>query len=173
MQLVGKHIQLRALEPEDLDFVHAIENDTNFWSLSNTQTPFSKYIIKQYIEASHRDIFEVKQLRLVIALLDGTAIGLVDLFDFDFINARAGIGIIIQSDAHKRKGYGKESIELLTNYCFTVLNLHQVYCNINASNLASIKLFSSLNFKKMGVKKDWNLINGQFEDEYAFQLLKT
>jgi len=39
--LKGEHIYLRALEPEDLEFVHAIENDENIWHLSNTQTPYS------------------------------------------------------------------------------------------------------------------------------------
>ena len=49
IRLKGNHIYLRALEPEDLDFIYAIENDEDLWELSNTQTPYSKYLIKQYL----------------------------------------------------------------------------------------------------------------------------
>ncbi|HMQ44873.1 MAG TPA: GNAT family N-acetyltransferase, partial [Mariniflexile sp.] len=65
--LKGDYIYLRALEPEDLEFIHAIENDESVWEMSNTTTPYSKYLIKQYLEQAHKDIFEVKQLRLVIS----------------------------------------------------------------------------------------------------------
>ena len=65
--LKGEHIYLRALEPEDLEFIHAIENDESVWEVSNTETPYSRFLIKQYLEESHKDIYQVKQLRLVIS----------------------------------------------------------------------------------------------------------
>ena len=46
--LLGKNIKLRALEKEDLDFLYQIENNESFWQVSNTQTPFSKYMLKLY-----------------------------------------------------------------------------------------------------------------------------
>ena len=61
--LQGKDINLRALEPEDLEFVYAIENDENIWEVSNTITPYSKFLIRQYLENAHQDIYEAKQLR--------------------------------------------------------------------------------------------------------------
>lgn len=81
--LKGNNIFLRALEPEDLEFVYAIENDESIWEISNTQTPYSRYLIKQYLEHSQKDIFEVKQLRLVICNYKNDTLGLIDLFDFD------------------------------------------------------------------------------------------
>ena len=64
--LKGKNILLRALEQTDLDFLYELENDTSIWEVSNTIAPYSRYILKKYLENSHKDIFEVKQLRLVI-----------------------------------------------------------------------------------------------------------
>src|SRR5690606_42152189 len=90
LTLKGEHLYLRALEPDDLAFVLSLENDENFWEISHTQTPFSKYIIEQYLENVHKDIYEAKQLRLVICKLSGEAVGLIDLFDFDFKHKRAG-----------------------------------------------------------------------------------
>ena len=167
--LKGKHIYLRALEPEDLEFIHEIENDESLWEISNTETPYSKYLIKQYLEESHKDIYQVKQLRLVISNYENEALGLIDVFDFDIKNRRAGIGILVRDSSKRNNGYGSEALKLLINYCFTHLNLHQLYCNITESNSASIKLFSNQGFRKVGLKEDWNLVNGSFKNEYLYQ----
>ena len=169
--LKGKHIFLRALELEDLDFIYDIENNQDIWEMSNTLTPYSKFLIKQYLENAHKDIFEVKQLRLVISTYDNEPIGLIDIFDFDFHNKRAGIGILIKDSSNRQKGYGAEALQLLIDYCFSNLNLHQLYCNISEDNEASIKLFKRHNFKEIGLKKDWNIVNKQYKNEYLFQLM--
>ena len=170
--LTGTTIYLRALEPEDLDFIHGVENDERIWEVSNTQTPYSKYLIKQYLENAHLDIYEAKQLRLAICEIKTTrAVGLIDLFDYDPRNHRAGIGILIKNTADRNRGIGKEALELLINYSFKKLNLHQVYANIDTKNEASIRLFATFGFEKIGVKKDWNLIHGQYRDEAMMQLI--
>ena len=169
--LKGKQIYLRALEPEDLKFLHTIENDENIWEISNTQTPYSRFILKQYLKNAHKDIFEVKQLRLVIADSQDKPVGLIDLFDFDFKNKRAGIGIVVQELEDRRQGYGKEALQLLIDYTFAHLGLHQLYCNISENNNASIQLFSQLGFTKVGVKKDWIYANNTFKNECLFQLI--
>ncbi|MCB0446747.1 MAG: GNAT family N-acetyltransferase [Gelidibacter sp.] len=171
--LKGKHIYLRALEPEDLEFIHNIENDEDVWEISNTITPYSKFLIRQYLKQSHKDIFEVKQLRLVISSYDDKALGMIDLFDFDFKNSRAGIGILVKDSVNRKQGFGKEALQLLINYSFKQLNLHQLYCNISEDNKASIKLFTNQGFENIGLKKDWILVNGVYKNEYVFQLINN
>ncbi|WP_223551782.1 GNAT family N-acetyltransferase [Aestuariivivens sp. NBU2969] len=171
--LKGENIYLRALEPEDLVFLYDIENDEAIWEVSNTQTPYSKHILRQYLQNAHQDIFEAKQLRLVISNFKHEALGLIDVFDFDFKHARAGVGILIKDQENRGKGYSKEALKLLMNYTFSHLQLHQLYCNVSEDNEASIKLFSGLGFKKIGLKKDWNLINGSYKGEYLFQFINS
>jgi diamine N-acetyltransferase len=171
--LKGKQIYLRALEPEDLDFVYKIENDTALWQLSDTQTPYSRFLIKQYLENAQQDIFEAKQLRLAICNVKNEAIGLIDVFDFDIKNKRAGIGILIQNEEKRNKGYGTEALELLTNYCFKSLHLHQVYANIAEDNLASLNLFENNGFKKIGLKKDWSFNGHHYSNEYILQRINN
>jgi len=167
--LKGKHIYLRALEPEDLDFVYKIENDTSLWKLSDTQTPYSRFLIKQYLENAQQDIYEAKQLRLAICNSKDETIGLIDVFDFDIKNKRAGIGILIQDEANRNKGFGKEALDLLTEYCFKTLHLHQVYANISEDNLASLKLFEANGFIKIGLKKDWSFDGQKYSNEFLLQ----
>ena len=171
--LKGKHVYLRALEPEDLEFIHEIENDESIWEISNTLTPYSKFLIKQYLEQAHKDIFAVKQLRLVISSYEDLPLGMIDLFEFDFKNGRAGVGILVKEKNNREKGYGSEALKLLTQYSFTHLGLHQLYCNISEENESSIKLFTSNGFEKIGLKKDWNYVNGSYKNEFIFQLINN
>lgn len=171
--LKGSEIFLRALEPEDLEFVYGVENDESVWEISNTQTPYSKFLIKEYLQNAHKDIFEVKQLRLVVSNYENKPLGLIDIFDFDFKNRRAGIGILIKDANDRDKGYGRESLQLLINYCFSHLGLHQLYCNISEENKASVKLFTNQGFVNVGLKKDWNYVNGAYKNEYLFQLINN
>tara|TARA_R110002073_G_scaffold8207_7_gene45926 strand:+ start:36428 stop:36949 length:522 start_codon:yes stop_codon:yes gene_type:complete len=171
MLLEGKHIQLRALEPEDLEFLYQIENDVNFWEVSHTQVPFSKFLLKQYLENAHLDIYEAKQLRLIIEEKETkTPIGMIDLFDFNPQHQRAGIGIMIASKFQDH-GFASESMKLLIEYSFQRLNMHQLYANITPENTKSIALFSKCGFEKVGEKRDWLLIDGSYKNELIFQLI--
>ena len=171
LTLTGEHIYLRALEPEDLDFVYSIENDEKIWEMSSTQTPYSKFLIKQYLENAQQDIYEAKQLRLVVCSKNHADLGLIDLFDFNPTHRRAGVGVLIAENSNRGKGFGKEALSLICDYGKTHLHLHQLYANIVSDNIRSVKLFESLGFQKVGIKKDWNLVAGSYKDEYLYQLL--
>jgi len=170
--LENKLVKLRAIEPTDVDLIYRWENDTNIWSVSNTITPFAKHIIKAYIESAHLDIYQTKQLRLIIET-NNTAIGTIDLFDFDPYNLRAGIGILIAEDKSKQKGYATSALNLFIEYAFSILGLHQIYCNISESNTTSLQLFKNAGFKIIGNKKDWNKTANNFENEYILQLINA
>ncbi|WLD24385.1 GNAT family protein [Flavobacterium dauae] len=172
MFLKGNQVYLRALEPEDLAFLYEIENDETLWEVSNTQTPYSKWLLKNYIENSHQDIYEAKQLRLTIVENNSNdLLGLIDLFEFDPKNNRAGLGIVIKNPLERNKGIGTEAVTLLLNYVFTILNLHQIYVNVAVTNEASIKLFSKFGFQLIGVKKQWNKTGSVYVDEALYQLI--
>jgi diamine N-acetyltransferase len=171
--LKGTNIYLRALEPEDLEFVYAIENNELVWEVSNTETPYSRFLIRQYLDNAHQDIYEAKQLRLAICLNNSQeAIGLIDLFDFDPKNNRAGVGILINDAQNRNKGIGSEALALIIDYSFEQLQLHQLYANIGTDNEISIQLFTKFGFQKIGIKKDWIKVNNRYKDELLFQLIK-
>lgn len=170
--LTGKKIGLRALEPEDLEFLYAIENNEAYWQVSSTQAPFSKYLLKQYLENAHLDIYEAKQVRLVIEdNISKQPIGLIDLFDFNPQHKRAGIGILIAAEFQKN-GFASDALAVLASYAFTHLNVHQLYANITSDNTKSIALFKKHAFKEAGLKKEWIFSDGKFKDELLFQLIK-
>lgn len=181
--LTGRNIILRALEPGDIDSLYKWENNAETWRVSNTVSPFSRYILNQYV-TSVKDIFSEKQLRLMIDLsghsLEGsrqrapgvTSIGCIDLFEFDPHHQRAGVGILIAEKDHRGKGHASEALGLLIEYAFGTLGLHQLFCNIQADNTVSLKLFQKHNFQLIGNKKQW-IKDGsnKWIDEFLLQLI--
>ncbi|PZD77905.1 GNAT family N-acetyltransferase [Mesonia sp. K7] len=170
LTLKGENIQLRALEPEDLHFLQEVENNEDFWAISETQIPFSTYILKNYLENAQQDIYQAKQLRLVICSGE-EKLGFIDVFEFDPSHRKAGIGILIAQENQRKRGFASESIELICKYCFKHLKLHQVYANVLEDNLASIKLFEKAGFNCYSTKKDWVLEDGKFKNELLYQLI--
>lgn len=173
MKLQNQNIYLRSLEPEDLDFLYETENNPDIWELSSNQTPYSKFVLKQYIERTlSEDIYALKELRLVICKTDDDSkIGLIDLFDFDPKNKRAGVGILISDKKNRGLGYASEALQTLIDYSFEVLHLHQLFCNILFDNQESVSLFMKYNFKQVGIKKDWIFDGENYKDEILFQLI--
>jgi len=157
-------IRLRALEPEDLDKLYGWENDASLWEMGSTLSPYSRYELKQYIADAGHDIYDRKQLRLIIEIKKtATTVGTIDLFDFDPHHRRAGVGILIDA-AHQRKGYANIALKLLINYAFSFIKIHQLYANIPITNIPSLHLFEQCGFKTMGVLKDWLFTTNGYVD---------
>ncbi len=160
--LSGPRIQLRALEPGDLNFLARLENDPALWDAGDTRVPYSRHALELYIErASTEDFYAVRQIRLVMA--DGRwpdrAFGVIDLFDFSPANRRAAVGVALLPVA-RGQGYGREALNLLMTYAHDVLHLHQLHCAVAAPNTASLALFRGAGFVEIGVRREWLLAQG-------------
>lgn len=170
--LQNENILLRAVEPEDADIIFKWENSTQNWQVSNTLIPFSMHTIKQYALNSSHDIFENKQLRLmIICKLDKKPVGAIDLFDYDPFHQRAGVGILINDENDRGKGFAKQALIILKNYAFKYLHLKQLYCSIGEDNTKSQNLFEQLGFIQCGTKKDWLKTMDGWIDEYFYQCI--
>jgi len=171
--LENSTVRLRSLELIDLEFLFNVENNSNLWEVSNTVAPFSKYILEKYIKNASNDIFSAKQLRLVIeSKEEKRPAGFIDLFDYDPIHMRAGIGIVI-IESERRKHFAENALYILINYAFKNLKLSQLYCNISEDNHSSIKLFEKAGFKITGKKEKWINSESGFKDVYFLQLINV
>ncbi|KAF0237822.1 MAG: diamine [Prolixibacteraceae bacterium] len=168
----GKII-LRPIEPEDIELLYQWENNMEIWNVSNTRTPFSKYILAEYLKESAKDIYETKQLRLIIQNENLEPVGTVDLFEFDPYHMRAGIGILIHDAKNRNHGYATDALNAIFNYALEALGLKQIYANISAKNEVSIHLFEKAGFKKTGTKKNWLKTIKGWEDEVFLQKMLT
>ena len=107
---------LRALEPEDLELLYTIENDTTVWSVSSERSHYSKFALKQYLASQPANIFQQGELRLVICeSLTNKSVGLIDLTNFSPIDRRAEISICLLS-TYRGRGYAKDAIVNIEKY---------------------------------------------------------
>lgn len=148
------NVVLRAMEPEDLDLLYQIENDTKLWNIGLTNVPYSRYVLHDYIATSSGDIYTDKQVRLIIENEEHQTIGLVDIMNFNPQNRRAEMGIVVQ-EAFRQKGYGKDAIQKVMRYAKEVLHLHQLYVVVNSSQKPTIGLFLRMRFKETCQLTDW------------------
>ncbi len=169
MHLHNQRIQLRAPEPEDLETIYGWENNTGVWLVSETIEPFSRYQIKQYIENLDRDIYNSRQLRLMIEDTEtNSCVGIIDMYAFEPFHQRAGIGILI-GGLHRKQGYGVDALALFCNYAFNYLKLNMLYAEIPATNIDSIQLFENEGFECSCRLKQWRSSESGFTDVLVYQ----
>lgn len=150
-----KNIRLRAVEPEDLDELYAIENDRRIWGVGITNVPYSRFLLHQYIEQSTCDIYADRQVRMIVEDEEqGEVVGLIDLIDFDPRHLRAEIGIVIKSE-YRRQGYATAAIEKIVEYSRSVIHLHQLYAIVDCSNEEACQLFKKMGFNAISTLQDW------------------
>lgn len=114
MNLEGRIVRLRAVEPEDAELLYAWENDTSVWSVSGTTEPFSRAQMERFIAAQLQggDLFRTGQLRLIVETrAEARPVGIADLFEFDPLNRRAGLGILIHDEDDRGRGYASDAVE--------------------------------------------------------------
>ena len=173
MLLENENILLRAVEPEDLDRLYIWENNSQLWDVGNTRNPYSRFVLKQYIVDSDKDIYETKQLRLmIVSKKTAETVGTVDLFDFEIHNSRIALGLFVDV-AFQGKGFAKASLRLVEEYVFEYLKINQLYCHISQNNTASIRMFEQENFEKTGILKQWVKTIEGYEDIILFQQFRA
>lgn len=154
MFLTDKDLSLRIAEPADAELIYRWENDRSLWRVSETSAPTSLFQIEQFL-IGNSDWIANRQLRLMVEV-EGAShpIGSVDLFDYDPLNRRIGIGVLIET-AYRQQGYASRAVKLTLDYLFQDLMVHQVHCLIGEGNTPSLRLFEGLGFRCGGCRKDW------------------
>jgi Acetyltransferases, including N-acetylases of ribosomal proteins len=161
-------VKLRAMEPEDLDMLYAIENDQQLWAVGVTSVPYSRYVLHDYIANTRNDIYADGQVRFIVENEGGVVVGIADLMNFDPKNNKAELGIAIMCE-HRRKGYAAAAIRQLAHYATSVLHLHQLYVVVAASNAAAVALFRNAGYEDAFTLLDWLFDGKKYEDARLLQ----
>ena len=167
-----QNIHLRAMEPEDLDFLFEIENDESLWEVGNTNVPYSRQVLLDYITSSTADIYTDKQVRFIIENSQHQAVGIIDLMNFDPRHQRAELGVVIRQE-FRRHGLAASAILHLLDYARRVLHLHQVYAIVGIRNTKTVRMLESVGFQGDKILRQWLSVSGEsdggYEDAYFLQ----
>ena len=130
-------VRLRAMEPEDLDFLYNIENDRELWNVGNTNVPYSRYVLHDYIANATNDIYSDGQVRMIVENAEGCTVR-----------------------GFRRCGYAEAAVRHMLSYAQRILHLNQVYAVISVDNKPSIALFEKCGFIKSANLQKW-LFDGE------------
>lgn len=165
--IVGKRVQLREIEEEDLETIVMWRNDPEIlkWLFSYLPLSMSKQRMwyKTYVEDDAQQIFVIE--------VEKTAVGTVGLDHIDYRNQRAELGILIDKNWQK-KGIGRETLNLLIEFAWNEMNLRKIKALVLAENAAAVKLYKSCGFVEEGVLKEEVYKNGEFKNVIVMALHK-
>lgn len=163
-------IKLRAIEPEDLDLLYRIENDVRLWNVGNTNVPYSRYTLHEYVANATDDIYVDRQVRMMVENGAGEIVGIADVVNFDPSNCRAEVGLIVL-DAFRRQGYGSSILSAVADYAVGVLHLHQLYAFCDVRNEASLELFRKMGYQASMTITDWLYDGREYHNAILMQLV--
>ncbi|MCL1868482.1 MAG: GNAT family N-acetyltransferase [Paludibacter sp.] len=169
MLFQNENIILRAVEPSDLDTLYVWENDISLWVAGNARNPYSRFALKQYIADFQKDIYESRQLRLMIDHRQTQkSVGTVDLYDFDLHHSKIALGLFVEQQ-YQGKGYAWQALEIVEDYVFNFLKINQLYVFIAKNNKASRNIFERKNYYCQTRLREWIKTADGFEDVFVYQ----
>ena len=163
-------VNLRAIEPEDLDLLYRIENDIKLWNVGTSNVPYSRYTLHEYIANTTGDIYIDRQVRMMIENEEGAVVGIVDIVNFDPSNRRAELGLIIE-EPYRRQGYAYSTMREIASYALNVLHLHQLFAFIDARNEPCLRLFRELECQETSRLKDWLFDGVEYHEAVVMQMV--
>lgn len=158
------------MEPEDLDALYQIENDSDTWDVGTTNVPYSRYALHDYMARCSSDIYSDKEVRLMIENEQGEVIGIADLMNFNPKHMRAEIGLVIQR-RYRGRGYASAVMRALHHYVRQTLHLHQIYAVISTENELCCDLFRRLGYQESARLSDWLYDGHDYQPAVVMQLV--
>ena len=165
-----KRYSLRALEPEDVDFMFLCETDRNAFDQSDYVAPLSRRMLSDYALSYDADPFHAGQLRLVIEdTTERRPVGLADLYNISAHDATAMAGIIVHPD-RRRRGIATEALRQLAGFCRHTLHLDILAAIVDVTNTPSIRLFDKAGFTRAAVIPRWRRLGDSRNDVIFYSL---
>lgn len=90
----------------------------------------------------------------------------------DRYNRSCRLGITIGEKDQWGRGFAKEALRAVIDYCFKSLNMNRIGVEIYSFNTRSLALFEHLGFTREGIVRQSVYKKGAFEDEYIYGLLR-
>lgn len=108
----------------------------------------------------------------IIRKEDDTLLGNCGFNGTNFIEWGAEIGLFIGDEENRSKGYGAEVIELLLNYGFNYLNLHNICLHVYSFNERAMACYKKVGFKECGRRHEAYRANGKWYDIIEMEILE-
>jgi len=163
-------LRLRCPDRGDVEQLLAWENDPAVWKFGWAWRPLAHSEMLDYVERQLGSTpFGMGGARLLLHFGGEAPMGVVDLYDLNPLHLRAGVGLLIADPESRGRGYGTAALELVKQYAFDHLLLHQLFASVQSDNQHSLSLFTAQGFQPCGTRKHWFRGQQGWTDELLLQ----
>ncbi|WP_195428795.1 GNAT family protein [Clostridium sp. D46t1_190503_E9] len=169
----GKLVRLRAYKEEDIERAVEFINDEEVKKFldSNIPFPMTKWQEEEWVRSRKANVdftydFAIEDLET------GKYIGGCSINECDVKNRTCVIGIMIGDKEYWSKGYGSDSLKVLTKFIFEEVNMNKIKLKVFSFNTRAIACYKKVGFKEEGILKKEVYRNGKYHDEILMAIFK-
>ena len=159
----GNLVRLRAFEASDLDAEHAFVNDLGTLQQMMSGIPFPASYADEQQWLSQQTSYTRGEYQFAIEDFEGYLVGRCGVTRLDWKNRVAELGIMIGTP-YRGRGYGKEAMKLLCDFCLKEMNLHKLKVSVFAFNEAAIRCYEKNGFVREGLCRREIFRDGAYQD---------
>ncbi len=168
--LVGRHVTLRPLVPEDRDALVAAAADGDltdlfFANVSMLTDP------QAFMAAAFKERDFGRAMPFAVEIPDGKIVGLTRFMRMSEQHRRVEIGGTFYAKSVQRSGVNTEAKLLLLAHAFDVLDCNVVQIRTDWFNRASQKAIERLGAKRDGVLRSHQLMDGRIRDLVVYSII--
>lgn len=170
----GDKVRLRKLRESDAKIILKHWNNYSLRQYLPTPLPTSLMDLKDFIETANEAYNERSKFTFGIETLESEKlIGLVNLVGISWISRFAEIGqFAIFDPEFMGKGYGFDSLRVLLDFAFFVLDLHSIHLMVEIFNIHAVTFYEKFGFQKRGSLRELAYRNGTRYDILIMDMLK-
>lgn len=162
--ITGERVRLRAIERDDIPFIHATNNDLEVELAGGGDPPYPQSLARAYADFDNQAGQGGRDGSSFGIEADGHLIGICALFGQDATARTAELGITIGDKAYWGQGYGREAVELLVTYGYQILNLRRIWLRVHGRNERAIRAYAAVGFVEEGRLQQHVWSNGAYDD---------
>jgi len=169
----GEDVRLRPVEREDLPRFAEWFNDPEVRRYLDMYLPFSLAQEERWFEHLQERLASKETVMLTIETSDGVTIGNITLFDINWKDRHAELGVTIGEKAYWGQGYGSDAIRTMLGVGFDSMNLHRIFLRVHADNARAIGSYQKVGFRKEGTLRESVFREGVYHDMHIMSVLAS
>jgi RimJ/RimL family protein N-acetyltransferase len=162
--LKSEHLNLRALERDDLPRLHTFNNDLEVELAGGGDPPWPQSFARLVADYEKQVAGGGRDGMNFAIVADDVVIGICGLFGFEPTGRVCELGITIGDKDYWGKGYGREAVSLLLDYAFRLQNARRVYLRVHARNERALRAYLACGFVEEGRLRHHVWSNGDYDD---------
>ena len=169
-KLVGEKCYLSPVSMDDVEKYTEWLNDMEigqFVTLSDTVLDIDKE------SALLRKLMDNDYIFAIVEKDTNKVIGNCGIHNVSQVHRNASLGIFIGEKTFWNQGIGAEATNLLLDFAFNILNLHNIYLSVLSYNKRAIRCYEKIGFKKIGVQREFMFVSGKYHDVYLYDMLAS